>query len=49
MNPSKSSTASGTKSPNFMVQQTPRFDKTVYSRAAGIYRPTKKKKKAKYL
>jgi hypothetical protein len=49
MNPSKSSTTSGTKFGQHMVNQTPRFEKTVYSRAAGIYRPTKKKKKARYL
>lgn len=43
------------QSPQAMVSQTPVFDgghrprKTVFSRKVGVYRPTKKTKKVKFL
>lgn len=45
----------GGQAPQAMVDQRPVFDgggnrhKTVFSRKAGVYRPTKKKKKIRFL
>ena len=48
MNSAKSGTKTANSFPSFMVQQTPRYD-TVYSRKSHIYRPSKRKKKPRYL
>jgi len=47
----QSSIPSGCKFGQFMVDQTPRYDRkrTVISRKAGIRRPDKRRKKAKFL
>jgi hypothetical protein len=40
---------SGQGFPQMMVDQTPKYDNQVWSRKGKIYRPTKKKKKVKFL
>lgn len=40
---------SGTKYPQAMLDQVPRYEKQVFSRKAKIWRPTKKRKKGKFL
>jgi hypothetical protein len=49
MNAPQSNPQNGTKFAQTLVDQTPKFDNTVFSRKLGIYRPRKKRKKERYL
>lgn len=49
MNGNQGKPASSCAYPSVMVSQTPKFDKGVWSRKAKIWRPTKKRRKVKFL